>query len=98
MPGSCWVCNPFCGKCQPAPVKSGRCPDCGGCTVFKREDILADGALLCKTCGADLSELVRPQAIRCNYSGNVCVYPCGKGRGEVPKLGHQICRRNTAPA
>ena len=67
MPGGCWICNPLCGKCQPAPKKS------------------------------DLTALVRPEPLRCNYSGLVCAYPCGKGASAHPEHGYQVCRRNTPP-
>ncbi len=97
MPGGCWVCNPFCGKCQPAPKKSGRCPVCGTCTIFDRQEVIDEGGLVCKACGEDLSGQVRPQPIRCNYSGKVCIYPCGKSTSALSDLGYQICKRNTPP-
>ncbi|MEG0990652.1 hypothetical protein [Gordonibacter sp.] len=97
MPGGCWVCNPLCGKCQPPPKKSGRCPTCGTYTIFDRTDIIANKLLLCKKCGEDLSTQVRPQPLRCNYSGRICVYPCGKGANAHPQRGYQVCRRTTPP-
>lgn len=98
MPGGCWVCNPFCGKCQPAPKKSYTCPTCGICTIFDRRDIIAGKDLLCKKCGRDLSTEVRPQPIKCHYSGLWCAYPCGKSKGEISHLGYQVCKRNTPPS
>jgi len=95
--GGCWVCNPFCGKCQPTPKKAGTCSQCGMCTIFDRADIIAGKPLLCKSCKADLSVLVRPATIACNYSGLRCAYPCGKGTSEKPLLGYQVCKRNTKP-
>ena len=97
MPGGCWVCNPLCGKCQPAPKKSGRCPECGMCTIFDCEVIKSGAELHCKKCGADLTELVRPETVKCNFSGLWCAYPCGKGTSSHPENGYQICRRNTPP-
>lgn len=98
MPGGCWVCNPLCGKCQPAPKKSGRCPVCGVCTIFDRKDIAAGKELHCKKCGEDLTELVRPVPIRCNFSGLICAYPCGKSTSPRHDLGYQVCKRNTPPS
>lgn len=97
MPGGCWICNPLCGKCQPAPKKSGKCPSCGTCTIFDRTEVTAGAPLLCKKCGEDLTSLVRPAPLRCNYSGLVCAYPCGKGASAHPEHGYQVCRRNTPP-
>lgn len=51
--------------------------------------------LLCKKCGENLSDAVRPKPITCNYSGLVCAYPCGKGTSQTPSIGHQVCMRNT---
>jgi hypothetical protein len=98
MPGGCWVCNPLCGKCQPPALKDGFCPECNKHTVFKRGDILGDDPLLCKTCGNDLSGIVRPETLLCAYSGLRCTYPCGKAKGKTPTNGYQICLRNTKPA
>lgn len=98
MPGGCWVCNPLCGKCQPAPKKSGNCPTCGTCTIFDRVEISAGETLLCKKCGEDLTPLVRPKTIRCQYSGLVCIYPCGKGTNSRSDHGFQVCKRNTPPS
>ena len=95
MPGGCWVCNPFCGKCQPAPKKSVTCPDCGTCNIFDRVDIIEDLALVCKKCEVDLSDLGRPEPITCQFSGLVCAYPCGKGTASKPSHGYQVCKRNT---
>ncbi|MEG0477746.1 MAG: hypothetical protein RR572_08805, partial [Raoultibacter sp.] len=96
--GGCWVCNPFCGKCQPAPKKSATCPACGTCTIFDRLDIIAGKDLRCKKCGGNLAAEVRPTPITCHYSGLRCAYPCGKGLGSVPAKGFQVCKRNTPPA
>ena len=98
MPGGCWICNPMCGKCQPAPMKAGKCPDCGTTTVFERPDILAGKTLLCKKCGKDLTGEVRPDVVRCNYSGKLCAYPCGKSRSPKHEYGDQPCERNTPPS
>ena len=97
MPGGCWICNPMCGKCQPAPMKAGKCPDCGTTTVFERPDILAGKTLLCKKCGKDLTDEVRPDVVRCNYSGKLGAYPCGKSRSPKHEYGDQPCERNTPP-
>lgn len=98
MPGGCWVCNPFCGKCQPAPKKSATCPSCGMVTIFDRMDIIAGEELVCKKCGSDQSAFVRPETITCSYSGLRCAYPCGKGTTARPEHGFQVCKRNTPPA
>lgn len=95
MPGGCWICNPFCGKCQPAPKKSGTCPSCGTATIFDRHDIIDGMDLRCKKCGADMNELVRPKPVKCNFSGLVCAYPCGKSASVTSELGYQLCKRNT---
>lgn len=97
MPGGCWVCNPFCGKCQPAPKKSARCPACGACTIFDRRDIVAGADLLCKACGADMASLVRPEPVRCAYSGLSCAYPCGKSTAHPEDGSYRVCERNTPP-
>lgn len=98
MPGGCWVCNPLCGKCQPAPKKACTCPSCGTCTVFDRHDIMEGKPLLCKKCGEDLAPLVKPKVVRCNHSGLLCAYPCGKSTAPRHDLGFQICKRNTPPS
>lgn len=98
MPGGCWICNPMCGKCQPAPKKSGTCPDCGTCTIFDRVDIVNGVDLHCKKCGKDMNDLVRPQPVRCNYSGLICAYPCGKSSSPRHDHGNQPCKRNTPPS
>lgn len=98
MPGGCWICNPMCGKCQPATLKSGKCPQCSESAVFEREKIQSKEPLLCKRCGFDLSDLVRPQVVRCNYSGLLCAYPCGKSRSPRHDYGDLPCKRNTPPS
>lgn len=95
MPGGCWICNPMCGKCQPAPLKSTTCEDCGTLNIFERSEVLSDDRLLCKKCGKDLTDIVTPKTVVCNYSGYVCAYPCGNSK--VPKHDHQPCERNTPP-
>lgn len=97
MAGRCWVCNPFCGKCQPAPKKSATCPECGVCTIFDRSEVTAPGSLLCKKCGHDLTALVRPAVVVCSYSGLPCAYPCGKGTSSTHPFGYQVCLKNTPP-
>mgnify|MGYP007024218409 CR=1 FL=1 len=98
MAGGCWVCNPFCGKCQPAPKKSAQCPECGTCTIFDRRDIIAGADLQCKKCGADLSEIARPKPVLCSYSGLTCAYPCGKSTSSHDDDSFRLCKRNTPPA
>ena len=97
MPGGCWICNPMCGKCQPAPLKSATCPECGTLNVFEREPIIAGADLLCKKCGFDLAPEVRPKVVKCNYSGYVCAYPCGNSRVPKHEHGDMPCERNTPP-
>lgn len=97
MAGRCWVCNPFCGQCQPAPKRSATCSECGTCTIFDRRDIIAGADLRCKKCGADLNAEVRPKPVRCNFSGLVCTYPCGKSKKPTPDIGYQVCKKNTPP-
>lgn len=97
MAGGCWICNPLCGRCQPAPKKSGGCPSCGTVTIFDKTDIIAGAPLLCKKCGKDLGEMVRPKTVRCASSGLLCAYPCGKSRTAHSQFGHQVCERNTPP-
>ena len=89
MPGGCWICNPMCGKCQPAPLKSATCPECGTLNVFEREPIIA---------GFDLAPEVRPKVVKCNYSGYVCAYPCGNSRVPKHEHGDMPCERNTPPS
>ena len=98
MPGGCWICNPMCGKCQPPPLKAGNFPDCGTTTVFERKTVESKEPLLCKKCGKDLSELVRPKVVKCNYSGKLCAYPCGKSTSPRHDWGDQPCQRNTPPS
>ena len=95
MSGGCWICNPMCGRCQPAPMKSGKCPDCGETTIFERRRILAGEALVCKKCGRGMAEIVVPRPVRCNYSGKVCAYPCGKSTSPKHEHGDLPCERNT---
>lgn len=97
MAGGCWVCNPMCGKCQPAPKKSRVCSECGTCTIFDRRDILSGARLTCKGCGKDLTDEVRPAPLRCNFSGLVCAYPCGKATSADPLKPNQLCLKNTPP-
>lgn len=98
MAGGCWICNPLCGRCQPAPKKSGKCPACNTVTIFDKLDIIAGKKLACKKCGHDMSELVRPEVVRCQYSGLLCAYPCGKAVKSHSQFGYQACERNTPPS
>lgn len=91
----CMVCNPFCDNCRPALKKSVFCPECGKVTVFTKQTILSGGELLCKRCGEDLSNLVRPAVVRCEYSGLDCAYPCHKGINY--EGGSGTCEYNTPP-
>lgn len=93
----CWVCNPMCGRCQPTPKKPGLCPDCNTINLYDRAEVIAGGPLVCEKCGKDLSDIARPKPIRCNYSGLVCIYPCGKSTSPSPSTGFQPCKRNTPP-
>lgn len=98
MAGGCWICNPMCGKCQPAPMKAGKCSDCGTTTVFERLVIMSGAKLLCKKCGKDLTAQVVPEVVRCNYSGKLCAYPCGKSKSPKHDHGDLPCERNTPPS
>lgn len=98
MAGGCWICNPMCGKCQPAPLKAGTCPQCAETTVFERDKVQSSEALLCKKCGFDLSDAVRPEVTRCNYSGLLCAYPCGKSTTPRHDYKELPCKRNTPPS
>ena len=79
-------------------MKSAKCPDCGTTTIFERETVMQGGALLCKRCGRDLSKDVRPKVVRCNYSGLLCAYSCGKAFSPRHDYGDQPCLRNTPPS
>lgn len=94
----CWICNPMCGKCQPPALKSHKCPECGETTVFEKAAIKGGETLRCKKCGYDMTDLVVPVPIRCNYSGKICAYPCGKSTSPKHDLGYQPCLRNTPPS
>lgn len=96
MAGGCWVCNPMCGKCQPAPKKSFVCPACGTCTIFDRfTQIQAGARLVCRKCGLDVTESVRPKPVTCNFSGLMCAYPCGKATSADAGKPKQKCLKNT---
>ena len=97
MPG-CWICNPMCGRCQPTAFKSCNCPDCGTLNIFERSKVISGDVLLCKSCGADLTDLVRPEVVRCAYSGKLCAYPCGKSKSPKHEHGDLPCKRNTPPS
>ncbi len=94
--GGCWICNPFCGKCQPAPFKSYTCQDCNSVNIVEKKKILEPGSIYCKGCGNDITAHVRPKPVLCNYSGLICAYPCG--RSTVPNKDSQHCERNTRPS
>ena len=96
--GGCWICNPWCGKCQPPPFRPGNCPDCGTLTVFEKAQVIAGGPLLCKKCGKDLSYMCRPKVVLCNYSGKLCAYSCVKSVSPKHDWGDQPCERNTPPS
>lgn len=66
-------------------------------TLFDRKLVLSGQKLLCKKCGKDLSEEVVPKPVRCNYSGLICRYPCGKSTLPKHDLEYQPCKRNTPP-
>lgn len=87
----------MCGKCQPAPKKSGLCPACGTCTIFDRKDIMSGCRLLCRKCGFDMTEKVKPEVVTCNFSGLPCAYPCGKAKSADPDKPRQTCLKNTPP-
>ena len=93
--GGCWICNPFCGKCQPSPYKSYTCEDCGSLNVVDKAKIISGDPIVCKGCGKDIADKVRPKPAVCNYSGLICFYPCGKS--QVPDKDNQRCERNTRP-
>lgn len=97
MPG-CWICNPMCGKCQPTAYKAGVCPYCKTMTMFGRREVIAGGPLKCKKCGTDIREVVQPEVVRCNYSGKLCAYPCGKSTSPKHEHGDLPCERNTPPS
>lgn len=97
MPG-CWICNPMCGRCQPTAFKSQKCPDCGTTNVYERPVVIAEETLLCKKCGKDLTDMVKPEVVRCNYSGKLCAYPCGKSKSPKHEHGDLPCERNTPPS
>ena len=88
----------MCGKCQPAPMKSAVCDECGTVNIFQRLDIMEKDKLLCKKCGLDLTDRVRPKVTRCNYSGLLCAYPCGKSTSPRHDFGDMPCERNTPPS
>ena len=98
MPAGCCVCNPLCGKCQPAPFKSATCPQCNTINIFKQAQIVAGDKLLCKKCTTDLSEIVRPKVLRCAYSGKLCAYPCSRSVMAHPSAGYLPCERTTKPS
>lgn len=95
--GGCWICNPWCGKCQPTPFKRAVCQECGTMSIFDKKTVLSGQPLLCKKCGHDLTEEIVPTPVRCNYSGLVCAYPCGKSTLPNHDLEYQPCKRNTPP-
>lgn len=95
----CWICNPMCGKCQPAPMKSATCEECGTVTVYERAKVQSGERLLCKKCGHDQTEAVVPKVTRCNHSGLLCAYPCGRSTSSIKhEHGYQRCERNTPPS
>lgn len=73
------------------------CPDCGTMTLFDRPLVTSWAELHCKKCGKDLTADVRPKVVRCNYSGKLCAYSCGKSKSPKHEYGDQPCERNTPP-
>jgi hypothetical protein len=84
----CLICNPLCGRCKP-PILIIKCPTCGAYNLAN----LAN----CKRCGAILPEQAEGPAIKCLYSGMMCVHPCNRHK-IVPQHRAVIpCRWNTPP-
>lgn len=99
MPSGCCVCNPFCGKCQPAPFKSTHCPECNTVNLFTRHQLLQDDVLACKKCGYDLEAEIRPKVTYCRHSGLLCAYPCSRCSVVPPEEFETLsCERNTPPS
>lgn len=90
MPGTCFVCNPTCGKCRPPLKKAGFCPSCAGITLFDQAEVLSKKRLLCGTCKLDITDYVRPEPLICTFCGLPCAYPCGRAE-EEPTLERGLC-------
>lgn len=46
---TCWICNPYCGRCKPPMPKPVKCTHCGKHTIPDSIDPK------CKKCGARLT-------------------------------------------
>jgi hypothetical protein len=90
---TCWVCNPYCGKCKPPMPKPLKCAVCG-------KHYLPDvNAKKCIKCGADLPEFepIKKVTVKCTYSGLLCANPCNRHKA-IPEGGvTKPCLRNTPP-
>lgn len=91
----CWTCNPMCGRCRPASIKTVICPDCGNLTMFDR-DVVLDAAQphVCAKCNRDVSDMLKIDPVECQKSGKWCAYPCGSFQKPLPE-GHFDCPHNT---
>lgn len=90
----CETCNPLCGGCKPAALRSVLCPECGKVTLLTREECVdALGRprrgrrrgdprpeARCRWCGAGLGEALTRAvpSAPCRFAGIVCGYPCGQ--------------------
>ena len=52
---------------------------------------------VCKKCAADLSELAKPPALLCGYSGLVCYNPCKKAKNAPDGNQHECILRVSEP-
>ena len=92
-----FFCNPYCGKCKPARKKLVACPSCGASADLTRGQVAESTRFACQACGCDITDLVRPESVLCDYSGKPCAMPCGRAAAGVPADGHAECPSNIAP-
>ena len=89
----CWLCNPLCGRCKP-PWRKCICPECGQAVLVEKKKYLAADHINCDSCGADVTDVIYVEPVKCGFSGWWCAYPCGKSKRDYSEE-HGRCTFNT---
>ena len=75
----CPVCNPLCGRCRPARLRSVICPECMAGYVLERGDPFV---YVCEQCGAPIPDA---EGVLCNRTQRRCPMPCARAKMPAPE-------------
>lgn len=76
---ACPVCNPMCGRCRPAQMRSIMCPECMTGHVLTKGDPII---YRCVSCGTLLPDA---EGILCNRTQKICAMPCARAKAPAPE-------------